>query len=99
MQFFSEIESERVYSKVNKCLHPSGKMIVKHQMGRLHDVVVTGKSEELGVDYFSVYRSVKHETEIIERSGFIVEQVVDIYPPEFNRWDNTYFYALVCSKL
>jgi HAD superfamily phosphoserine phosphatase-like hydrolase len=99
MQFFSEIESERVYSKVIACLHPNGKMIVKHQMGRRHDVVVKGKSEELGVDYFSVYRTVEHETEILERSGFIVEEVVDIYPPEFNRWENTFFYALVCSKL
>lgn len=24
-------------------------------------------------------------------------EVVDIYPPSFNRWDNTHFYALVAS--
>ena len=30
--------------------------------------------------------------------GYKNIEIVDIYPPEANRWDNTHFYSIVAEK-
>jgi hypothetical protein len=65
-------------------------------MGKWEDVIVDEVSEELGVRYFSEYRSVKHESVLLGDAGFSVEEVIDPYPDEYHRWANTRFLALVC---
>ncbi len=97
MNFFNRQEALAIYAKVFRWLKPSGTLLIKHNMGTETDVTVDGFSEELQRHYFSNYRSVSHETELLTALGFHVHQTVDIYPPEFNRWNNTHFYALVCS--
>jgi hypothetical protein len=99
MNFFSDLEAKMIYKKVFESLQAGGQMIVKHQMGIESDVTVTGISEELGVEYFSNYRSLSREKEILLEVGFHVEDEIDIYPPPLNRWPNTHFYALVAQRL
>ena len=96
MNFFNRSEALRLYRKAAQWLKPDGVLILKHQMGVKEDVLVDGHSVELGTNYYSEYRWVRHEMQLVTEAGFCVEEPVDIYPPAFNRWPNTHFYALVC---
>lgn len=87
-----------IYIKVMRFLKDDGVLVVKHQMGIEEDVVVDGYSKELESNYFSEYRWIKKERELLRGVGFGDIETIDIYPPEYNRWDNTHFYALVCKK-
>jgi hypothetical protein len=98
MNFFSYKEAEAIYQMVFNGCKKSGKFIVKHQMGIREDVFIKGYSNELGCDYYSNYRWLENEKNLLRDIGFKISEVVDIYPPEFNRWDNTHFYAIVCTK-
>jgi HAD superfamily phosphoserine phosphatase-like hydrolase len=97
MNFFNEVEAIKIYLKIKSFIKATGVFIVKHQMGIHQNVVVDGFSEELQENYFSEYRKHTREIELISNLGFDVIEVVDIYPSEFNRWENTHFYALVCK--
>ena len=99
MNFFSNEEAIEIYRRANTALNQDGLLIVKNQMGILEDVIVNGFSSELDAEYYSHYRTVANETALLNRAGFKVLDCVDIYPPEFNRWPNTHFYALVCDKI
>lgn len=96
MNFFNEKEAADIYRKARNWMNPDGLMLVKHQMGCDDDVTVDGFSQELDTNYYSEYRWLKNEIKLINQAGFDVIETVDIYPPEFNRWNNTHFYALVC---
>lgn len=96
MNFFNEKEAAAIYQKARNWMKPDGVMLVKHQMGCDDDVTVDGYSQELDTNYYSEYRWFKKEIKLINQAGFDVAETVDIYPPEFNRWKNTHFYALVC---
>jgi HAD superfamily phosphoserine phosphatase-like hydrolase len=98
MMFFSFEEAEAIYRMVFKCLKKSGTFIVKHQMGVREDVCINGYSNELGCEYYANYRWIENELNLLSKVGFKISEVVDIYPDEFNRWENTKFYALVCEK-
>jgi cyclopropane fatty-acyl-phospholipid synthase-like methyltransferase len=98
MNLFNSTEAMDVYRRVYPWLAGGGHLIVKNQMGVDGDVVVESYSEELGTDYYSEYRHLKREIEMLERVGFSDIDVLDVYPPEYNRWANTHFYALVCRK-
>lgn len=98
MNFFSDIEAEGIYRKVFEFLEEGGRILVKHQMGIRADVIVTGFSEELGVEYFSNYRGLEREKNLLREVGLQIEEVFDIYPAELNRWQNTHFYALVATR-
>lgn len=98
MNFFSAEEARIIYDKVFKSVLTGGTFIVKNQMGINGDVIFNGYSEELGCQYFSQYRHLDREIRLLEQAGFVVKERVDIYPEEFNRWSDTHFYALVCSK-
>lgn len=96
MNFFNRAEALRLYRKAANWLKSDGILILKHQMGVKEDVLVDGHSEELGAHYYSEYRWVRHEMQLLTEAGFCVEEPFDIYPPTFNRWQNTHFFALVC---
>jgi len=98
LNFFSEEEAKRLFRKVHDFSAPNGMAIIKHQMGVNDTVVVNGFSEELQQPYYSEYRHVTREKDLLLWAGFTHVEVVDIYPAEYNRWPNTHFYALVCTK-
>lgn len=98
MQYMDEKEATSIYDKYIKYLSKNGKMIIKNQFGVHEDVIVEGFSEELQDNYFSHYRHLKKEIELLQSVGFNKIEVVDIYPPKCNRWENTHFYALVATK-
>ncbi len=98
MNYFDSAESQTIYKKVYGFLRNGGILVVKNQMGIEQDVIINGYSEELKTNYYSEYRQVDKEVDLLEKVGFSNIEKVDIYPPEYNRWDNTHFYAFVCHK-
>ncbi|MDR2628801.1 MAG: class I SAM-dependent methyltransferase [Puniceicoccales bacterium] len=98
MHYFNEQEAVEIYTKYYPYLKERGKLIVKNQFGVNEDVVVDGYSEEQKNNYFAHYRHIEKERKILEIVGYKSIEVVDIYPPECNRWDNTHFYAIVAEK-
>ena len=98
MNFFSEDEAALLYGRMYKFTTDKGLTVVKHQMGLNETVVVDGFSEELQQPYYSEYRHMEVEKALLLKAGFSKVEVFDIYPAEYNRWDNTHFYALVATK-
>jgi len=98
MNFFSKKEAENVYNMAYSFLKDNGIIIVKNQFGIECDVSVDGFSEELQTYYYSEYRHIKSEKKLLDVAGLHIKDVVDIYPADYNRWDNTHFYALICGK-
>jgi cyclopropane fatty-acyl-phospholipid synthase-like methyltransferase len=98
IQYLNEEESNKVYEKYYKTLKTGGKIIVKHQFGITEDVFVSGFSKELNREYVSLYRHIDKEVTMLKNNSFKNIEVIDIYPPEYNRWSNTHFYAIVAEK-
>ena len=98
IQYFNRDEAKIIYSNIYNTLPDNGILVVKNQMGIFEDVIIDGWSDELQANYFSEYRNVNTEIKLLEDLGFKEIEKVDIYPPEYNRWNNTHFYALVCKK-
>lgn len=97
MQYYNISEAKEIYQKYKQLLKENGKIIIKNQFGVQEDVVVNGFSENLKSDYFSEYRWIEKEKEILRSIGFKNIDHFDIYPSECNKWDNTHFYAIVAS--
>lgn len=95
VQYFNESEIKELYAKYIKYLDSDGVLIIKNQFGVKEDVNVSGVSKELNQPYYSQYRHKDKEVEILKSLGLKTVNVVDIYPPEANRWDNTHFYAII----
>lgn len=98
MHYVDEIEAASIYRKYINYLSKNGKMIVKNQFGLHKDVTIDGFSEELQENYFAQYRFIDKEVRLLHEAGFGKIEIVDIYPKECNRWDDTHFYALVAEK-
>jgi len=98
MQYFNELEAKEIYKLCYTWIKPGGKIIIKNQFGVHQDIVISGYSEELKKNYYSHYRHLDKETALLEQCGFKNITIVDIYPPECNRWENTHFYAFVAEK-
>jgi len=98
MNFFNSTEANLIYKKVAGYLRKNNESvaIVKHQMGLEETFTVNGWSEELNKDYYAEYRHVDIEIAMLSQAGFSRIEKVDVYPKEYNRWENTHFYALVC---
>lgn len=97
MQFFSEQESKELYAKCKKISNGGGNLIIKQQFGLKEDVIVE-YSSELKQEYFSTYRHIDKEIELLKSVGFKKISQFDIYDKNANRWDNTHFFALVCQS-
>ena len=97
MNYFSYEEAKELYIKIYNSLD-SGVLIIKNQFGLKKDVIVDGYSKELNSYYFSEYRFIKKEINLLKSIGFKNIEVIDIYPKEYNRWKDTHFYAIVAKK-
>ena len=95
--YFNEDESLEIYKKVYDLLKSNSIFILKNQFGLENTKIVTS-SEEVGENYFAQYRQLNYEIDRLKDIGFKEIEVVDIYPKEFNRWEDTHFYALVCRR-
>lgn len=98
MNFFNRNEASAIYARCFSMLVPDGVLIVKNQFGLAAEVTVEGWSDELGEPYFSNYRHINAEEDLLRSIGFQKIERFDIYPADFNRFDNTHFFALVCQK-
>jgi len=98
MHYFNATEAREIYEKCFSILKDNSFLIVKNQFGVIDDVTVSGFSEELKSNYFAQYRSIENEVKLLHSLGFKNTEVIDIYPPECNRWDNTHFYAIIAQK-
>ena len=96
LNFFTSDEALDLYKKIISWMVPDGILILKHQMGV--DVVIDGFSNELGMDYFSMYRAVDHELQLLTKAGFEIRRVDDIYGDQINRWSDTRFFAIVAIR-
>lgn len=95
MFYFDINEAKKIYKKFAKNLKKdNGRLIIKNQFGIKETVTISGYSDELKRNYYAQYRYIKDEEKILQELGLNI-QIFDIYPPEFNRWDNTHFYAIV----
>ena len=98
MHYFNEEEARNLYKYYFQFLKKSGKIIIKNQFGLYEDITVESYSKEQQRYYYAQYRHIDKETHILKQIGYKIIDVVDIYPPEGNRWSNTHFYAIVASK-
>jgi len=98
MNYFNADEAREIYRMAFNLLSSDGILVIKNQMGIDDDVIVNGFSDELKMDYYSEYRQLDKEISLLQESGFTTTKTIDIYPSEFNRWDSTHFYALICAK-
>jgi SAM-dependent methyltransferase len=98
MHYFNEIEATKIYEKYFNYLDLGAKIIVKNQFGVKEDVLVSGYSEELKSNYYANYRHIDKEVQIMENIGYKNIEVIDLYPAECNRWENTHFLAIVAAK-
>lgn len=98
MHYFNTEEAYDIYKKYFGAIKESGKLLIKNQFGVNENVVVEGYSEEQKCNYYAEYRHIDKEVEILKNIGFKNIEVIDIYPPDCNRWSNTHFYAIVAEK-
>jgi cyclopropane fatty-acyl-phospholipid synthase-like methyltransferase len=98
LHYFNEEEVIKLYRKYYPYIKEGGKIIVKQQFGVAEDVTVSGFSEELGKPYYSQYRYLEKEKQILLEAGFKNIEVSEIYPQDFNKWDNTHYWAIVGTK-
>lgn len=97
-QYLNAEEAANFYKKFYHALKQGGKILVKNQFGVREDVLISRYSDEINAMYFSEYRTVDHEKKLLSEAGFAAFEVVDIYPPECSRWNNTHYYAIVAEK-
>ncbi|MBF7073116.1 class I SAM-dependent methyltransferase [Glaciecola sp. MH2013] len=97
MNYFNKEEATRVYKKAQAFIKPTGMLVIKNQLGVDEDVTVAGFSEEIGRNYYSNYRHIDSEVQLLASLGFKNIEVCDIYPAEYNRWENTHFYAITAN--
>ena len=95
---FNKQEISQIYDRAYHWLDERGQLIVKNQFGIKEDVTVNGFSQELNREYYASYRHLAAEIKLLEDAKFKNITTHDIYPPEKNRWDNTHYHALVCTK-
>lgn len=97
MHYVSIEEAMFIYKKYKNFLKEDGKLLIKQQFGVKDDVIINGYSEELKKNYYAEYRHLEKEIEMIKNAGYKNIQKFDIYPPEFNRWENTHFWGIVAE--
>jgi spermidine synthase len=89
-------EEADLYRRCAEMLTENGCYLVKNQCGVSKEVVVDSYSEELQTEYFARYPAVDEQRRLLAEHFHV--RVVDVYPPELNRWKNTHFYGFACTK-
>lgn len=95
--YFDKNEVKRVYKNIHEMLESKGRFILKAQYAYLEDVRID-YSKDLGSAYFSEYRLIGKELNLLASLGFKLVSVTDIYPPEYNIHNNTHFFAIIVTK-
>ncbi len=96
--FFNEKDIINIYSNIFKMLKKDHNLIMRSHLGINEKVVVDGYSEELKSDYFTEYRQLDDEIELLKNIGFSDVKIFDEVSEELNVWKNTRHYYLVCKK-
>lgn len=96
--FFTKFDVEKIYENMFKMLKPGGKLVLRSHCGLKETVVINGYSEELSSEYFTEYRKLEEEVELIKSKGFTRVDVIDEVADELNVWENTRHYYFVCYK-
>lgn len=94
------LSDEELIKMLRNCLDmlaPGGTIIIKGQWGLQQRKVIHKYSEELKSMYYADYRQVDDMRRLCMENGAAVE-VVDLYPPEMNRWPDTHDYAFILKK-
>lgn len=97
MQYFNEYEASEIYKRITGFLKPYGLLLIKNQLGLRERVTVNGFSPEMNDDYYSEYRTLREECEILRSAGFSMTLVEEIYPEKFNRWPDTRFMTITAA--
>lgn len=95
INYLTSEEESLLYKNCKKWLKPNGVLLVKNQCGIKEDIFVDGHSTELKSEYNARYPWIHKQARTLKEL-FQVE-IIDIYPPEINRWENTHFYAFICK--
>jgi trans-aconitate methyltransferase len=95
VNFLSPDEERRLYRSCAAMLADGGHLIVKNQCGVHDEVLVDSYSEELRAHYHARYPAFERQRACL--AEFFDVELLDIYPADLNRWENTHFYAFVCS--
>jgi len=95
--YFNEREITMLYGNAYEYCSSGGLLIIKNQFAKMETKEIHG-SEQLGPNYYAQYRTVKSELNILEKCGFIVVGVFDIYKKNYNKWPDTHYKAIVASK-
>lgn len=95
MHYMNSEEAYNIYQRYYDNVKEGGKILIKQQFGVDEDVRVKTHVGENTKQYYSEYRTLEKESSILRDIGYHSIEVIDIYPAQYNRWDNTHFYALV----
>ncbi|QDV23490.1 class I SAM-dependent methyltransferase [Aureliella helgolandensis] len=95
VNYLSVHDEIELYKRCADMLASGGSFVVKNQCGIKEERVVDKFSEELGTHYHARYPAFQSQLELL--SQLFCVSPVDIYPPEINRWEDTHFYAFVCT--
>lgn len=95
VNFLSHDEELSLYESCSKMMAEDSVFIVKNQCGIANEVLIDKFSEELGTHYHARYPH--FEDQFSKLSTFFKVELVDIYPNEINRWEDTHFYAFICT--
>ena len=98
LHYFDKQEAVKIYENSLSMIKENGLMIIKNQFGVDIDVTVDGFSNNIGRNYYSNYRQVNDEINLLKDIGFNIVEKHNIYPSELNKWYNTHYFALVCRK-
>jgi len=94
VNFLSHDEELSLYESCSRMMTENSVFIIKNQCGIDNEVLIDKFSEELGAHYHARYPHL--EDQMKKLSTFFEVELVDIYPNEINRWDDTHFYAFIC---
>lgn len=95
VNFLTINDESGLYERCAAMLDSGGTFLVKNQCGVEKECIVDKYSEELNAHYHARYPAFQAQLEQLSR--FFAVSTMDIYPPEINRWEDTHFYAFVCT--
>ena len=96
--YFTREDVLKIYKNMYSMLKSGSKLIMRSHCGITKDVIINGFSEELQSDYFTEYRQLDSEVELLKSVGFKSVDVFDEVDDELNVWENTRHYYIVCVK-
>lgn len=94
MHYFNKEEAYSIYQRYYHNVKRGGIIVIKQQFGVNENVYVETKFGENKSTYYSEYRTVETEIDLLYDIGYTEIEIIDIYPQHYNKWQNTHFYAL-----